>query len=67
MLQNKLVKSISIILTTVLFLSSILIISSSYFNSKQMKSATSQCYKNNGKVILEIHNSFTNEFSFECQ
>ncbi|PJN90802.1 hypothetical protein CVN76_00925 [Bacillus sp. mrc49] len=67
MLQNKRFKGISIVFATALFVSSVLIVSSSYFNSKQIQSETSQCYQNNGNVMLEIHNRFTNEFSFECQ
>jgi len=69
MIQNKYLKANTIIqiFTIFLFVTSILIITSSYFNNKLIQSTVSQCYKNDGEAILEIHNSLTNDFSFECK
>ncbi|MGG4268232.1 hypothetical protein [Peribacillus simplex] len=44
-----------------------LTIQSSYFNTKQINSASTSCYENGGEVILEIHNNLTSEYSFECK
>ncbi len=44
-----------------------LIISSSYFNSKEISLLTSRCDEVNGKVLLHIQNHLTNDYSFECQ
>jgi hypothetical protein len=64
--KNKHVIGISWILVTFLLVASFLTIASIYFNTKEISSFSSQCYENGGRVILEIHNNFTNEYSFEC-
>lgn len=64
--KNKHVIGISWILVTFLLVASFLTIASSYFNTKEISSFSSQCYENGGQVLLEIHNNFTNEYFFEC-
>lgn len=44
-----------------------LMIESSYFHTKEINNASTRCYEVGGKVILEIHNNFTTEYSFECK
>jgi len=39
----------------------------SYFNTKEINLFSTQCYENEGEVILEIHNNITGEYSFECK
>ncbi|MEI4769984.1 hypothetical protein WAX74_10060 [Psychrobacillus sp. FJAT-51614] len=39
----------------------------SYFNTKEINLASIRCHEIGGKVILEIHNSLTSEYSFECK
>ncbi|MGN4127782.1 hypothetical protein ACMGD3_22685 [Lysinibacillus sphaericus] len=55
------------ILVIALFGVAFLTISSSYFNTKQINFASTRCYEMGGEVILEIHNNFTSEYSFECK
>ncbi|MFG6146929.1 hypothetical protein [Halobacillus sp. B23F22_1] len=64
---NKYFISASIVLVTLLLVVSFLLMTSSYFNTKEINRFTSQCYDHGGEVILEIHNNFTNDYSFECK
>ncbi|PSL40886.1 hypothetical protein B0H99_10318 [Planomicrobium soli] len=61
------VKNFTVIALSIILLSSFLVIASSYFNSKQIGSLSMQCIENNGIIHLEIHNSLTNDYSFECK
>ena len=65
--KNKHFIGISSILVTLLLVSSNLTVATSYFNSKEISTLSSQCYENGGEVILEIHSHLSNEYSFECQ
>lgn len=56
--------SIGILLLLVL---SLLTVSASYFNTKELSTLSSQCYENGGEVTLEIYNDFTSDYSFECE
>lgn len=64
--NNKLFLSFTIVFTGILSTSSILVVSASYFNNKEIDSLTSQCYQNNGEPTLEINNELTNSYFFEC-
>ncbi|WP_342429701.1 hypothetical protein [Neobacillus sp. FSL H8-0543] len=66
-LKNKYLNGIPWVLITLLLVVCFLIIASSYFNTKEISSVTSQCYENGGEAILEIHNNITNKYSFECK
>lgn len=59
----------TLLVTVTLFLlvASFLTISTSYFNTKEINALSSQCYKNGGEVIIDIHNNFTSKYSFECK
>ena len=65
--KNKNIISISWILITLLLVTSVLTLASSYFNTKEISSVTSQCYENGGEPIVEIHNNITSNYSFECK
>ncbi|MGG0592591.1 hypothetical protein ABEY80_22500 [Priestia megaterium] len=65
--NNKNTGGIVIIMITLLLVISILIASTSYLNNKQIQSASSQCYDKGGEVQVEIHNTWTNDFSFQCK
>ncbi|PVE64399.1 hypothetical protein [Priestia megaterium] len=65
--NNKNTTAISLLIVTLLIVSFILITSTTYFNNKQIQSASSQCYEKGGEVQLEIHNTWTNDFSFQCK
>ncbi len=39
----------------------------SYFNTKELDSASTKCYENDGEVIFKIHNNLTSKYSFECK
>jgi hypothetical protein len=67
LLKNKYFIGISWILATLLLVVSFLVISTSYFNTQEIRLMTSECYENSGEVIIEIHNNLTNEYSFECK
>ncbi|EPD52115.1 hypothetical protein MHH33_13240 [Paenisporosarcina sp. FSL H8-0542] len=56
-----------LILVLALFGFAFLTISSSYFNTSEINLASTRCYEIGGEVILEIHNNFTSEYSFECK
>ena len=55
------------ILATFLLVAFFLVISISYFNTKEINAFTSGCYENGGEVILEIHDNITSKYSFECK
>ena len=65
--KNKNIINISWIIITLLLVASLLTLASSYFNTKEISTVTSQCYENGGEPILEIHNNITSEYSFECK
>ncbi|VDG97953.1 Uncharacterised protein [Lysinibacillus sphaericus] len=66
-LRNKNFLSVLWILTISLLVIFFLIISSSYFNTKEINIFTAQCYEMNGEVNLEIHNNITSNYSLECK
>jgi hypothetical protein len=65
--KNRYFIGFSLVLATLSIVVCVLTIVSSYFNTKEISSVTSQCYENGGVAILEIHNNITSEFSFECK
>ena len=65
--KNKHFTGILMILVFALFGFNFLTIASSYFNTSEINLASTRCYETGGKVILEIHNNFTSEYSFECK
>ncbi|KAA0965391.1 hypothetical protein FQ087_03530 [Sporosarcina sp. ANT_H38] len=67
LIKNKYFIGVSWILAIFLLVVSFLVISISYFNTKEIRLLTSGCYENSGEVIIEIHNNLTNEYSFECK
>jgi hypothetical protein len=66
-LNNRHIIGFLAIIVMFLLVVSFITITASYFNSQEIGSASTQCYENGGKVILEIHNNFTNKYSFECK
>jgi len=66
-LKNKHVNGILWISVVILLCVSLFTMVSSYFNTKEINFASSQCYKYGGEVQLEIHNNLTSEYSFECK
>ena len=58
---------ILMIIMTLLLVVSFLIISISYFNTKEIGSLISQCQENGGEETLEIHSNLTSKYSFECR
>jgi hypothetical protein len=67
LLKSKYFIGISWILATLLLVVSFLVVSTSYFNTQEIRLLTSGCYENSGEVLIEIHNNLTNEYSFECK
>ncbi|MCP3027180.1 hypothetical protein [Halobacillus sp. A5] len=67
LLTNKYFISASIVITALLLAGSFILLTNYYFNTKEINSFTSQCYDHGGQVLLEIHNNFTNDYSFECK
>ncbi|WP_085507617.1 hypothetical protein [Thalassobacillus devorans] len=65
--KSKFLLGVTIISVTFLLLFSFFIITSSYFHSKEIGEFTAQCYERGGEVLLEIHNSLTSSYSFECK
>ncbi|MGE7093645.1 hypothetical protein ACQKII_19745 [Lysinibacillus sp. NPDC048646] len=65
--RNKYFGEVLWILVIALFGVAFLTISTSYFNTKQINLVSTRCYELGGEVILEIHNNFTSEYSFECK
>lgn len=59
--------NVIILLSVLLLTITVLIISMNYFNTKEINTFTSQCYKNKGAVKLEIHNNLTGRYSLECK
>lgn len=64
--NNKLILSFTLVFIGIIFTSSILVASASYFNNKEIDSLTNKCHQNNGEPTLEINNKITNSYSFEC-
>lgn len=44
-----------------------MVLTTSYFNTKEIKLASEGCYEVGGSIVLEIHNSMTSSYSFECK
>lgn len=65
--KNKYFKGVLLILVMVLFGFTFLTIAYSYFNTSEINLLITGCYEIGGEVILEIHNNFTTEYSFECK
>lgn len=51
----------------ILLIASLLVITSSYFNTKQIDSLSMQCSENGGNTALEIHSALFASYSFECK
>ena len=64
--NNKMILAFTSVFTGVIFTSSILIASASYFNNKEMDLLTSRCYQNDGEPALTINNRLTHHYSFQC-
>lgn len=64
--KSKYATGILIIIMTLLLVVSFLIASTSYFNTKEIRSLISQCQENGGEETLEIHSNLTSKYSFEC-
>lgn len=60
-------KNSMLIVMGVLLLTSLLVITSSYFNTKQIDSLSTQCLENGGNTELDIHNALLASYSFECK
>lgn len=45
----------------------VMMITTSYFNSKEIQLGADGCNKVGGSFHLEIHNPMTNSYSFECK
>ncbi|TKI53240.1 hypothetical protein FC756_25045 [Lysinibacillus mangiferihumi] len=67
MTKNKHINNGLWLLAILLLGISFLIHSTSYFNTKEINSASSQCYEVGGQVILKIYNNVTNTYYFECK
>ncbi|MEX3624725.1 hypothetical protein [Viridibacillus arvi] len=65
--KNKYFISVLWIIFIALFGVSFLIHIYSYFNTKEINYASSQCYENGGEVILKIYNNLTSDYYFECK
>lgn len=51
----------------ILLVVAFMVLTTSYFNTKEIKLASEGCYEVGGSVFLEIHNSMTSSYSFECK
>jgi len=67
LLKSRYFIGVSWILAILLLVVSFLVISTSYFNTQEIRLLSSGCYENSGEVLIEIHNSLTSEYSFECK
>ncbi|ANU12297.1 hypothetical protein BBH88_18615 (plasmid) [Planococcus antarcticus DSM 14505] len=56
-----------LIVMSILLLAFVLVITSSYFNTKQIDSLSTQCSENGGNTELEIHSALFASYSFECK
>jgi hypothetical protein len=65
--KNKYFSAVLWIIAISLLVVSLLTHASSYFNTKEINLLSTQCYENDGEVILEIHHNITGEYSFECK
>jgi hypothetical protein len=66
-LKNKHITRVLLVLALTFFGIAFFTIASSYFNTSEINLAITRCYEIGGEVILEIHNNFTSEYSFECK
>ena len=65
--KKKYVTGVLLIAITLLLVVSLLIASTSYFNTKEIGALSSQCHENGGEETLEIQNNLTSKYSFECR
>lgn len=56
-----------LIVMSIFLLAFVLVITSSYFNTKQIDSLSTQCSENGGNTELEIHSALFASYSFECK
>lgn len=56
-----------LIVMSILLLAFALVVTSSYFNTKQIDSLSTQCSENGGNTELEIHSALFASYSFECK
>lgn len=56
-----------LIVMGILLLAFVLVITSGYFNTKQIDSLSTQCSENGGNTDLEIHSALFASYSFECK
>ena len=66
-LKNKHFTGVLLILVMALLGVAFLMITYSYFNTKEINLLITGCYENGGEAILEIHNNLTSNYSFECK
>lgn len=64
---NRRVKEIFLVLLLALLGTVLLLVATSYFNTAEINAASTRCYETGGKVLLEIHNNFTSDYSFACE
>ncbi|MCM3712412.1 hypothetical protein [Sporosarcina luteola] len=60
-------KGIAWLFVLILFAWAILTITTGYYHNSEINLLLTDCYKNGGEVILEIHNNLTGSYSFECK
>ncbi|WKA52678.1 hypothetical protein QWY22_09020 [Planococcus liqunii] len=51
----------------IILVTSFLVITSSYFNTREINSLSLQCAENGGNTSLEIHSALLASYSFECK
>lgn len=56
-----------LIVMSILLLAFAQVVTSSYFNTKQIDSLSTQCSENGGNTELEIHSALFASYSFECK
>ncbi len=66
-LKNKYITGALLILFTALLVVAFLMITDSYFNTKEINLLVTGCYESGGEIILEIQNNLTSNYSFECK
>ena len=66
MRKKEFLSSFTLAFTGILLLVSLLVVSASYFNNKEIETLTSQYFKRNGEPTLKIYNGLTNNYSFVC-
>ncbi|MHA6258941.1 hypothetical protein ACXYMX_03395 [Sporosarcina sp. CAU 1771] len=66
-LKSRVFKGVWSIVTIPIVVALFLMLTTSYFNTKEINLLTSGCYENGGVVNMVIHNNLTGSYSFECE